>query len=187
MTMGYARYSAEAGPMDPHHHAEEIVVVLTSQDGYVRYGGFGEQPDELGGEVIEFRSFIQNDILNEKTDKVKERDVINFVKNIMEIEESVVVFCHHKVIHKLLHERLEEFSPVSIIGGQTDTMRQDQIDKFQKGESKLMIAGLRAGNVGINLTRAKYVIFAELDWSPAIHRQAEDRLHRIGQKNTVQM
>ena len=111
--------------------------------------------------------------------------VINFVKNIMEIEESVVVFCHHKVIHKLLHESLHEFTPVSIIGGQSDKFRQDQIDKFQKGESKLMIAGIRAGNVGINLTRAKYVIFAELDWSPAIHRQAEDRLHRIGQKNTV--
>ena len=111
--------------------------------------------------------------------------VINFVKDIMEIEESVVVFCHHKVIHKLLHESLQDFSPVSIIGGQSDTTRQDQIDKFQRGESKLMIAGIRAGNVGINLTRAKYVIFAELDWSPAIHRQAEDRLHRIGQKNTV--
>ena len=111
--------------------------------------------------------------------------VINFVKDIMEIEESVVVFCHHKVIHKLLHESLQDFSPVSIIGGQSDATRQDQIDKFQRGESKLMIAGIRAGNVGINLTRAKYVIFAELDWSPAIHRQAEDRLHRIGQKNTV--
>ncbi len=111
--------------------------------------------------------------------------VINFVKNIMEIEERVVVFCHHKVIHKLLHERLEDFSPVSIIGGQSDKNRQEAIDKFQRGESKLMIAGIRAGNVGINLTRAKYVIFAELDWSPAIHRQAEDRLHRIGQKNTV--
>lgn len=111
--------------------------------------------------------------------------VINFVKNIMEIEESVVVFCHHKVIHKLLNESLSEFSPVTIIGGQSDKTRQDQIDKFQKGESKLMIAGIRAGNVGINLTRAKYVVFAELDWSPAIHRQAEDRLHRIGQKNTV--
>ena len=111
--------------------------------------------------------------------------VINFVKDIMEIEESVVVFCHHKVIHKLLHESLQYFSPVSIIGGQSDSLRQDQIDKFQKGESKLMIAGIRAGNVGINLTKAKYVIFAELDWSPAIHRQAEDRLHRIGQKNTV--
>ena len=111
--------------------------------------------------------------------------VINFVTNIMEIEESVVVFCHHKAIHKLLHENLQEFSPVSIIGGQSDKLRQDQIDRFQNGQSKLMIAGLRAGNVGINLNRAKYVIFAELDWSPAIHRQAEDRLHRIGQKNTV--
>ena len=111
--------------------------------------------------------------------------VINFVKNIMEIEESVVVFCHHIAIHKLLNESLAEFSPVSIIGGQTDKFRQSQIDMFQGGESKLLIAGLRAGNVGINLSEARYVIFAELDWSPAIHRQAEDRLHRIGQKNTV--
>ena len=63
--------------------------------------------------------------------------------------------------------------------------RQANIDRFQDGDTKLMIAGLRAGNLGINLTRAKYVIFGELDWSPAIHRQAEDRLHRIGQKNTV--
>ena len=111
--------------------------------------------------------------------------VINFVNNIMEIEESVVVFCHHRAIHTQLNEKLKEFSPVSIIGGQSDKDRQRNIDMFQLGQSKLMIAGLRAGNVGINLTRAKYVIFAELDWSPAIHRQAEDRLHRIGQKNTV--
>ena len=111
--------------------------------------------------------------------------VINFVKNIMEIEESVVVFCHHKSIHKLLNQNLSEFLPATIIGGQSDKFRQEQIDSFQNGQTKLMIAGLRAGNVGINLTRAKYVIFAEMDWSPAIHQQAEDRLHRIGQKNTV--
>ena len=111
--------------------------------------------------------------------------VINFVENIMEIEESVVVFCHHRAIHSLLNEKLARFSPATIIGGQTDKFRQDQIDKFQNGGTKLLIAGLRAGNVGINLTRARYVIFAELDWSPAIHQQAEDRLHRIGQKNTV--
>ena len=103
----------------------------------------------------------------------------------MEIEESVVVFCHHKAIHELLHRSLAEYSPASIIGGQTDKERQQNIDRFQNGETKLMVAGLRAGNVGINLSRARYVIFAELDWSPAIHRQAEDRLHRIGQKNTV--
>ena len=70
--------------------------------------------------------------------------VINFVKGIMEIEESVVVFCHHKAIHKLLHEQLTEFSPVSIIGGQSDKDRQNSIDDFQDGKSNLMIAGLRA-------------------------------------------
>jgi len=100
----------------------------------------------------------------------------------MEIEESVVVFCHHRAIHSLLNEKLNRFSPAAIIGGQTDKFRQEQIDNFQNGKTKLLIAGLRAGNVGINLTRARYVIFAELDWSPAIHQQAEDRLHRIGQK-----
>ena len=111
--------------------------------------------------------------------------VINFVNDIMEIDESVVVFCHHRAIHDLLHKALSKYEPSSIIGGQTDQFRQNEIDRFQNGQTKLMIAGLRAGNVGINLTTASYVIFAELDWSPAIHRQAEDRLHRIGQKNTV--
>jgi len=111
--------------------------------------------------------------------------VINFVNDIMEIEESVVVFCHHRAIHDLLHQSLSKYHPSSIIGGQTDKQRDTEISRFQKGDTKLMVAGLRAGNVGINLTKASYVIFAELDWSPAIHRQAEDRLHRIGQKNTV--
>jgi SNF2 family DNA or RNA helicase len=111
--------------------------------------------------------------------------VINFVNDIMDIEESVVVFCHHRAIHDLLHQSLSKYNPASIIGGQSDKRRDAEITRFQNGETKLMVAGLRAGNVGINLTTASYVIFAELDWSPAIHRQAEDRLHRIGQKNTV--
>ncbi|MDE1861694.1 MAG: hypothetical protein KGI33_02150 [Thaumarchaeota archaeon] len=112
--------------------------------------------------------------------------VIEFVKNIMEIEESVVVFCHHKAIHALLHKSLQEFSPSSIIGGQSDKERQNNIERFQNGQTKLMIAGLRAGNVGINLSVARYVIFAELDWSPAIHRQAEDRCIKQGQLVNVQ-
>ena len=85
----------------------------------------------------------------------------------------------------MLHESLQEFKPSSIIGGQNDKIMHDYIDRYQNGDTKLMVAGLRAVSMGINLTRAKYVIFAELDWTPAIHRQAEDRLHRIGQKNTV--
>ena len=52
MTMGFARYSEESGPMQPHHHVEEIVYILTAENGYVRYGGFGDEPDELGERIL---------------------------------------------------------------------------------------------------------------------------------------
>lgn len=44
MTVGFGRYWAEAGPMEPHHHAEETVYILGAEKGRVRYGG---EPDHL--------------------------------------------------------------------------------------------------------------------------------------------
>ena len=38
MTVGFAHYSAETGPMEPHHHAEETIVVLDAKDAYLLYG-----------------------------------------------------------------------------------------------------------------------------------------------------
>jgi hypothetical protein len=38
MTMGFAHYSEASGPMEPHHHAEEIVYVLRARNGWLRYG-----------------------------------------------------------------------------------------------------------------------------------------------------
>ena len=99
--------------------------------------------------------------------------------------EKFVIFAHHRAVHQAIFDGLFWYKPMQVIGGQSDKERQKSIDSFQMGDSRVIICGLRAGNVGINLTGAAYVIFAELDWSPSIHRQAEDRLHRIGQKRTV--
>jgi len=52
MTMGFANYSDQSGPMEPHHHAEEIVYILNAQNGWVRKG---ESADQLG-QPIELES-----------------------------------------------------------------------------------------------------------------------------------
>lgn len=115
--------------------------------------------------------------------------VIEYIRTLLEDyeEEKFVVFCHHIAVHEMIYKGLYRFNPVQIIGGQSDKERQYAIDSFQdeKGRNRVIICGIRAGSVGINLTNASYVIFAELDWSPSVHLQAEDRLHRIGQENIV--
>jgi hypothetical protein len=48
MSMGFAHYSAASGPMEPHHHAEEIVYVLSADRAWVR---FGPEKDKLGDPI----------------------------------------------------------------------------------------------------------------------------------------
>lgn len=70
-------------------------------------------------------------------------------------------------------------------GSTTMGKRQDQVMRFQNGESQLFLCSLKAGGLGINLTAANYVIILDPWWNPAIENQAMDRAHRIGQKRCV--
>lgn len=72
-----------------------------------------------------------------------------------------------------------------ITGAEDSAQRQAYIDRFQAGELKAMVCTLGAGNVGITLTAAQMVILVDRPWTPGDAVQAEDRLHRIGQKNAV--
>jgi hypothetical protein len=58
VTMGFAHYSIDYGPMAPHRHAEEIVFVLDSDRSTVRHGGFGDGPDALGEQIALERDMI---------------------------------------------------------------------------------------------------------------------------------
>ena len=59
------------------------------------------------------------------------------------------------------------------------------VENFQNGEKRLFLSSLKAGGLGINLTRANYVIMLDPWWNPAIENQAADRAHRLGQQRCV--
>jgi SNF2 family DNA or RNA helicase len=60
------------------------------------------------------------------------------------------------------------------------------VDRFQEDPKiRMIIAPIKIGYVGYNMTEANQVIFAEMDWVPSVHDQAEDRALRIGQKKNV--
>jgi len=106
-----------------------------------------------------------------------------WIESFLETGEKLVVFAHHR---EIIEELAQKFRAVKIIGGDDAKERQEAINKFQTDpKTKLIICSLQAGGVGITLTSASNVAFLELGWTPAVHDQAEDRCHRIGQKSSV--
>ena len=57
--------------------------------------------------------------------------------------------------------------------------------RFQAGECWALVAQMRVGGAGLNLTRSSTGVFFEIDWNPGVLNQCEDRMCRIGQKEMV--
>jgi SNF2 family DNA or RNA helicase len=99
--------------------------------------------------------------------------------------EKLVIFCHHHDVTNALRDHYKE-TCVVLDGTTPNEQRQVMVDTFQNDANiKVFIGGIKAAGVGITLTAASHVVFAELDWVPANITQAEDRCHRIGQQNSV--
>jgi len=84
----------------------------------------------------------------------------------------------------LYKKELKSEHPAFITGRETGAKKEEAADRFMLGKTDLCCVSLRAAS-GLNLQRATCVVFGELDWSPAVHSQAEDRAHRIGQKDSL--
>jgi len=72
------------------------------------------------------------------------------------------------------------------IDGQTPPLERVQnCDRFNNGQRDMFLLSLKAGGTGLNLTGADTVVLYDLWWNPAVEQQAADRVHRIGQRNVV--
>ena len=132
--------------------------------------------------------FLKND-----NPKIKESGkmelLIDILENILSADEKVIIFTQYvemgKIIQKLVSKKLKT-EILFLHGSQSRNQKSDIIDAFQEDSNyKILVATLKTGGTGLNLTAAQNVIHYDLWWNPAIENQATDRVHRIGQENDV--
>lgn len=129
---------------------------------------------------------VQIEILKQLAAKGKLAAVKEWITDFLETGEKLVVFAHHKEIIADLANSFPVDSRVVLIGDTSMVNRQTAVERFQNDEKiRLFIGSTKAAGVGLTLTKASNVAFVELGWTPADHDQAEDRCHRIGQKDAV--
>lgn len=76
---------------------------------------------------------------------------------------------------------------VTVTGKDSSTRKFEKSEAFQEGFHKVLIANMKAGGVGLNMTAANKLCFNDLTWLPDDHFQAEDRIHRGGQTKKVEI
>lgn len=125
------------------------------------------------------------------------------VEIISDTNKQVVVFSQFTMMIELVYKELTDkgFNAVQLTGKTPQNKRTEIIRHFQstaegsqyydpelaKTAPQVFLANIKAGGTGIDLFASDTVIFLDRDWSPANNSQAEDRLHRSGQKNSVQI
>jgi len=109
--------------------------------------------------------------------------VYAWLDEFMESDEKVVVFGLHTSVIERIARR---YNAPYIHGSVKIEHRQYHVDRFQTDPKCRMIVGnMQAMGEGLTLTAASNVAFVEYGWNPKTHDQAEDRCHRIGQKDAV--
>ncbi len=119
-------------------------------------------------------------------DSGKMEDVIHMLDNAIREDHKILIFSQFvKHLSILANHLREEKTDFAYLDGSTKN-RQGQVDRFQEDpDLKVFLISLKAGGLGLNLTKADYVFILDPWWNPAIEAQAVDRAHRIGQENKV--
>jgi SWI/SNF-related matrix-associated actin-dependent regulator of chromatin subfamily A-like protein 1 len=107
-----------------------------------------------------------------------------WIEDFLAADEALVVFARHIEVQQAVLQRFPD--ALHLLGDDPMAARERSIAAFQDPAGPpLIVCATRAASQGITLTRASNVCFLELEWTPAIHDQAEDRCHRIGQHDAV--
>lgn len=116
----------------------------------------------------------------------KMKQAIQWVEDFIEQNgNKLVVFAVHKTVIDALMDKFGSMA-VKVDGSVSSINRDKAVQEFQNNpEVKLFVGNIKAAGTGLTLTAASSVAFLELPWTPGDLVQAEDRCHRIGQDEAV--
>ena len=194
----------------PEKQRQKIVCEITNRpeyekakrdlEDYLASIGFGTKEVD---KKMQAEALIRMGVLKQIAARGKLEAAKDFIDDVMEANEKIIVFCN---LHSIVDELVRLYpDAVMVTGRQDDKQKQAAVDKFQgckkcglnlndhstathefiPSDTKLMILNIKAGGVGLTLTAAYRVLFIEFPWTYADCAQCEDRTHRIGQKFNV--
>jgi SWI/SNF-related matrix-associated actin-dependent regulator 1 of chromatin subfamily A len=113
--------------------------------------------------------------------------VIEMIDEFLDNDRSILIFSCYIAPLKQLKEHYKDNAAI-LTGEMNKADRQSSIDSLVNKKAKVGLFSLRAAGMGIDGLQhvMDTVVFLDMGWLPAEHEQAEDRTHRIGQKNQVQ-
>lgn len=140
-----------------------------------------------GNYIQRGQASMELDMLARQTTGIaKARSVAEMVRMLLESGESVLLSGWHREVYRIWLEELSDHSPLMYTGSESPSQKEKNKNAFIAGESNLMIISNRSG-AGVDglQERCSTVVIGELDWSPKVHEQLEQRIDRDGQKEPV--
>ena len=103
----------------------------------------------------------------------------DFIDDLLQANEPVVVFAHHKDVVQALQDELKTHKPVIVVGDTARAKRDKAIADFQSGQTKCIIGNIAAMSEGVDLSAADTIVFVECTWSTSALEQASSRVENI--------
>ncbi len=189
------RHKADVLPQLPAKRQVVVPIALTNTREYRVaekdvIDWLREQPLDLAeldariAATLRAERLAQLGVLQRLAARGKLHGALTWIHDFLASGEALVVFARHREVQEAVAERFPD--ALHLLGRDSPAAREASIAAFQQPDGpQLIVCATRVAAQGITLTRASNVAFLELEWTPAMHDQAEDRCHRIGQRDAV--
>ena len=166
-------------------------------DNYLLFLAEYPTPEKNIDNIMMARQLVELQKLKQVCSYSKVDRIVADISNAIDQGEKIIVFTQYTKTLEQISEKVRKLKIkkdgknvkvecVTLSGKDKMEARQESVDRFQENEdTKVFVLNIKAGGVGLTLTAGSIVMFADMDWSPEVHSQAEDRAHRIGQNSMV--